>query len=135
LSDHERDGCAHAVTELAAPGATLLMMALAPNRVPLEPAGADEAEIAARFTGWNWSDGSRTAAGRRQGRCEACPLRGTDCFAGDSTLALTASPSSSRARLRNWHDAYYGANYKRLLALCRSVDPKHIFTFPQAIGR
>jgi FAD/FMN-containing dehydrogenase len=37
--------------------------------------------------------------------------------------------------LKNWQNAYYGANYKRLLALRRSVDPKHVFTFPQAIGR
>jgi FAD/FMN-containing dehydrogenase len=37
--------------------------------------------------------------------------------------------------LANWQNAYYGGNYKRLLALRRSVDPKHVFTFPQAIGR
>ncbi|MBV9799825.1 MAG: FAD-binding oxidoreductase [Solirubrobacterales bacterium] len=37
--------------------------------------------------------------------------------------------------LAKWQNACYGANYKRLLALRRSVDPKHVFTFPQAIGR
>ncbi len=37
--------------------------------------------------------------------------------------------------ISNWQNAYYGSNYKRLLALRRSVDPKHVFTFPQAIGR
>ncbi len=37
--------------------------------------------------------------------------------------------------LKNWQTAYYGSNYRRLLAIRRDVDPHHYFTFPQAIGR
>jgi SAM-dependent methyltransferase len=52
LADRQRDAYAAAVTDLVTPGATLLMWAMAPNRRPLEPAGADGAEIEARFRGW-----------------------------------------------------------------------------------
>jgi len=37
--------------------------------------------------------------------------------------------------LRGWQHAYYGANYPRLQAIRRHVDPHHFFNFPQAIGR
>ncbi len=37
--------------------------------------------------------------------------------------------------LKNWQHAYYGSNYKRLLAIRREIDPEHRFNFPQAIGR
>jgi hypothetical protein len=37
--------------------------------------------------------------------------------------------------LRAWQSAYYGSNYRRLLAVRRAVDPDHYFSFPQAIGR
>jgi FAD/FMN-containing dehydrogenase len=37
--------------------------------------------------------------------------------------------------LRNWQHAYYGSNYKRLVAVRREIDPDHVFNFPQAIGR
>ena len=43
-----RAGYADGVTELAAPGATLLLMSFAPNRRP-GPAGADRAELEERF--------------------------------------------------------------------------------------
>jgi FAD/FMN-containing dehydrogenase len=39
------------------------------------------------------------------------------------------------ASLTGWRHAYYGANYARLQATRRRVDPDHHFTFPQAIGR
>jgi SAM-dependent methyltransferase len=64
LDEHQRDAYASAVTDLAAPGATLLMWAMAPNRRPFEPAGADAAEIAARFAAWQPS-------GRDQGTAPA----------------------------------------------------------------
>jgi FAD/FMN-containing dehydrogenase len=38
------------------------------------------------------------------------------------------------AELRDWRQAYYGANYPRLMATRRRVDPDHYFSFPQAIG-
>jgi len=47
-----RDAYVAAVTALAAPGATLLMMAFARNRVPAGPAGVEEGEIERRFAGW-----------------------------------------------------------------------------------
>lgn len=55
LDERERDAYAAAVTDLATPGATLLMWAMAPNRRPFEPAGADAAEITRRFGGWELS--------------------------------------------------------------------------------
>lgn len=39
------------------------------------------------------------------------------------------------ADLGGWQRAYYGANYARLQATRRRVDPDHKFNFPQAIGR
>jgi SAM-dependent methyltransferase len=52
LGDSGQAACAAALTELAAPGATLLLMAMAPNRVPAAPAGIDERELLARFATW-----------------------------------------------------------------------------------
>jgi SAM-dependent methyltransferase len=52
IDARQRDAYVAGVTELAAPGATLLMWAMAPNRRPLEPSGADAAEIDARFGAW-----------------------------------------------------------------------------------
>jgi FAD/FMN-containing dehydrogenase len=37
------------------------------------------------------------------------------------------------ASLPRWQDAYYGANYPRLLATRERIDPYHYFKFPQAI--
>jgi cyclopropane fatty-acyl-phospholipid synthase-like methyltransferase len=55
LNDRQRDAYAAAVGELAAPGATLLLMAFAPNRVPFGPGGASADEIHTRFTGWDFA--------------------------------------------------------------------------------
>jgi SAM-dependent methyltransferase len=55
LRPGEREAYASAVTALATQGATLLMWASQPNRRLLEPAGADGAEIAARFAEWDVS--------------------------------------------------------------------------------
>jgi SAM-dependent methyltransferase len=52
LSESERAACAAAVTALAAPGATLLLMAFAPNRIPGAPAGLEESEVVGRFDAW-----------------------------------------------------------------------------------
>ncbi|HWE32206.1 MAG TPA: FAD-binding oxidoreductase [Solirubrobacteraceae bacterium] len=35
----------------------------------------------------------------------------------------------------HWQQAYYGANYARLQSIRKTVDPHHLFNFPQAIGR
>jgi SAM-dependent methyltransferase len=52
LNDRQRAAYAAGVTALAAPGATLLMMAFGPNRVLAAPPGVEETEIVARFDGW-----------------------------------------------------------------------------------
>jgi SAM-dependent methyltransferase len=53
LGDDQRAGYAAGLTALAAPGATLLMMAFGPNRVVTAPAGVEQTEIVARFDGWD----------------------------------------------------------------------------------
>ena len=70
LDDSRRAACADAVSDLAAPGATLLMMALAPNRVPAAPAGIEDAEVRARFADWRLVSASPDTEGERSG-----PLR------------------------------------------------------------
>jgi FAD/FMN-containing dehydrogenase len=37
--------------------------------------------------------------------------------------------------LTSWRQAYYGSNYARLKSIRKTVDPHHLFNFPQAIGR
>ena len=55
LNDRQRAAYAAGVTALSRPGATLLMMAFAPSRVPGAPAGVEDREIVARFDGWELS--------------------------------------------------------------------------------
>jgi SAM-dependent methyltransferase len=67
LGESARAACAAGLTELAAPGATLLVMACAPNRFPAGPAGADESEIVARFTGWRLASATPDSTGEVDG--------------------------------------------------------------------
>jgi cyclopropane fatty-acyl-phospholipid synthase-like methyltransferase len=52
LNERERAAYAAGVTELASPGATLLLMAFARNNVLVAPTGVDEPEIARTFGDW-----------------------------------------------------------------------------------
>jgi SAM-dependent methyltransferase len=70
LDDSQRAACAGAVSDLASPGATLLMMAFAPNRIPAAPRGIEETEILARFVGWRLVSASPDTEGEVSG-----PLR------------------------------------------------------------
>lgn len=70
LDDSQRAACAAAVTDLAAPGATLLMMAFAPNRIPVGPAGIEESELVGRFSEWRLVTGQADTEGEASG-----PLR------------------------------------------------------------
>jgi SAM-dependent methyltransferase len=63
LRQGDRESYAAAVTALAAPGATLLIWAMQPNRRLLEPAGADGAEISTRFAEWEMGRPDELARG------------------------------------------------------------------------
>ena len=67
LNDSQRAAYAAGVTALAAPGATLLMMAFAASRVPGAPAGVEDTEIVARFGGWELANSPTAKASRRDG--------------------------------------------------------------------
>jgi SAM-dependent methyltransferase len=70
LDESQRGAYAAAVDSLAAPGATLLMMAFAPNRVVVAPAGLEQSELVGRFAGWRLVSASSDADGEIDG-----PLR------------------------------------------------------------
>ena len=59
LDARQRDSYVAGVTALTTRGATLVLWAMAPNRRPLEPSGADAAEIAGRFGAWELSGANR----------------------------------------------------------------------------
>ena len=69
LDDAQRSACADTVTNLAAPGATLLMMAFAPNRIPGAP-GIEQSELLGRFATWQLVSAHPDTEGERSG-----PLR------------------------------------------------------------
>jgi len=70
LDESQRGAYAAAVDELAAPGATLLMMAFAPNRVVAAPAGLEQSELVGRFPEWELASVSPDSDGEISG-----PLR------------------------------------------------------------
>jgi len=70
LDESQRGAYAAAVDELAAPGATLLMMAFAPNRVVAAPAGLEQSELVGRFPEWELASASPDSDGEISG-----PLR------------------------------------------------------------
>jgi SAM-dependent methyltransferase len=70
LDESQRGAYAAAVDELAAPGATLLMMAFAPSRIVTAPAGLEEGELVGRFPGWELVSASPDTDGEISG-----PLR------------------------------------------------------------
>lgn len=70
LRDDERAAYAAAVSELAEPGATLLLMAFAPNRILAAPSGIDQGELEARFADWELISASPDTGGEIKG-----PLR------------------------------------------------------------
>jgi SAM-dependent methyltransferase len=73
LSDRERAAYAAGVTALAVSGATLLMMAFAPSRVAGAPRGVEDAEIAARFDGWDLSAKQADSEGEPAGPMRNVP--------------------------------------------------------------
>jgi SAM-dependent methyltransferase len=73
LNDGQRTAYAAAVTALAAPGATMLMMAFAPSRVPVAPPGVEETEIVARFDGWAMSAAEPDSEGEPAGPMRNIP--------------------------------------------------------------
>ncbi len=73
LDDRQRAAYAAGVTALAAPGATLLMMAFGPNRVLAAPPGVEESEIVARFDGWEQSSAAPDTEGDPAGPMRNIP--------------------------------------------------------------
>ncbi|HWE33674.1 MAG TPA: hypothetical protein VG410_09325 [Solirubrobacteraceae bacterium] len=75
LSDDGRAGYVDGVTALAAAGATLLLMAFARNRIVAGPAGADQAELASRFSaGWELQRSDRDVEPPPGGPLRGVPL-------------------------------------------------------------
>jgi hypothetical protein len=70
LDESQRGAYAAVVDELAAPGATLLMMAFARNRVVVAPAGLEQSELVGRFPGWELASAASDTDGEISG-----PLR------------------------------------------------------------
>jgi hypothetical protein len=56
----------------------------------------------------------------------------------DGIFGATPPPQSYQnfpdPTLTDWREAYYGANYGRLVRVKRKYDPAGFFSFPQAIG-
>jgi SAM-dependent methyltransferase len=52
LDESQRGAYAAAADGLAASGATLLMLAFAPSRIPTSPPGVEQSELVGRFAGW-----------------------------------------------------------------------------------
>jgi SAM-dependent methyltransferase len=73
LNDRERAAYAAEVTALAAPGATLLMMAFAPSRVPGAPSGVEDGELAGRFGAWTLSATQADSEGEPAGPMRNVP--------------------------------------------------------------
>lgn len=70
LDDSQRAAYAAAADGLAAPGATLLMLAFAPSRIPTSPPGVEQSELVGRFAGWQLVSAQPEADGDAAG-----PLR------------------------------------------------------------
>lgn len=73
LDDAQRAAYAAAVTELAGPGATLLMMAFAPNRVMAAPRGVEQSELLGRFAGWQLVSANSDSRGEISGALRNVP--------------------------------------------------------------
>lgn len=50
-------------------------------------------------------------------------------YAADSAYQNFPDPG-----LKNWREAYYGANYARLVDVKRAYDPQDVFSFDQSVG-
>jgi SAM-dependent methyltransferase len=75
LTDEGRAGYVDGVTVLAAPGAVLLLMAFARNRVLAGPAGADETELVSRFSpDWELERSERDSEPPPGGPLKGVPL-------------------------------------------------------------
>ena len=73
LNDRQRAAYAAGVTALAAPGATLLMMAFAPSRVPVAPVGVEQTDLVARCDGWELSSTESDTGGEPAGPMRNVP--------------------------------------------------------------
>lgn len=74
LDDGQRAACAAALSDLAAPGATLLLMACAPSRIPAAPRGIEESELLARFADWRLVSAQSDAPADAGGPLRNVPL-------------------------------------------------------------
>jgi SAM-dependent methyltransferase len=76
LNDGERVAYVRGVTALAAPGATLLMMSFARNKVRLGPDGADPGEVSAAFVpGWELASDATDSGPPPSGPLKDVPRR------------------------------------------------------------
>jgi hypothetical protein len=73
LEESQGGAYAAAVDGLAEPGATLLMMAFAPNRLVAAPAGLEESELVGRFADWQLVSASPDTDGELGGPLPGVP--------------------------------------------------------------
>ncbi len=73
LDDAQRAAYSAAVTDLAGPGATLLMMAFAPSRMLGAPAGVEQSELLGRFAGWRLGSAQPDSRGEISGPMRNIP--------------------------------------------------------------
>jgi FAD/FMN-containing dehydrogenase len=82
--------------------------------------------LAQYYTGWTWTGSTQPAA--NQYRWLTSYYNALHPHASGQAYQNYIDPA-----LRDWQQAYYGANYGRLQLVKATYDPHQLFTFPQSV--